>query len=183
MIFIYKLFIFVRFQKLQSYLYSTISIFIENRLVTIGGYGDRRAISSVEVTNEEKKLSCNVDSFPYTLFGHSASIIPTGILVCGGLGFGGNRNRCYEYKKTTASWQRFPSMTTERYYFDMIFLNQHIWAVGGFKSPNTLDKLDINTKVWTKHRIPMSVDYHCLTKLTHEKLILIGGWQKSVSKK
>ena len=150
-------------------------------MVTIGGYGDRRAISSVEVIHEEKKLSCNVDSFPYTLFGHSAAVIPTGILVCGGLGFGGPKNRCYEYKKSTALWQSFPSMKAERQYFDMKFLNQGIWAIGGADSANTLDKFDIRTKVWTKHRIPISVYHHCLTKLTQEKLILIGGWQKRVS--
>ena len=136
----------------------TISIFIENRLLSIGGLEGRERLSSVEVTQVEKNQSCLVDPFPYALSYHSATIIPTGILVCGGYSttYEETEQRCYEYKKTTGSWEPFPSMTTKRYDFDMIFLNQAVWAIGGWggsKSTTTLDKYEMHTNVWTKHSI------------------------------
>ena len=155
-------------QKMQNCLFPTVFIFIENRLVAIGGYGGYRTLSSVEVINERKKIICNVDSLPY---GTSATIIPTGILVCGG------SDKCHLYKKTTSSWHSFPSMTLSRQFFDMKFLNHGIWAVGG-EGPgrrNTLDHFDLNERVWTRHDIPIHVHKHCLSKLTHDKLIVIGG--------
>ena len=153
-------------------------------MLTIGGGGwswnwKSRSFSSIEVTQVEKNQSCFVDPFPYTLKGHSATIIPTGILVCGGYSKS-SEQRCYEYKKTTGSWEPFPSMTTKRYDFDMIFLNQAVWAIGGWggsKSTTTLDKYEMHTNVWTKHSIPFNVYDHCLTKISDERLILIGGKQ------
>ena len=48
------------------------------------------------------------------------------------------------------------SMTTETNDFDMKFLNQAVWAIGGrSRSGDTLDKYQSNTNVWTKHNIPM----------------------------
>ena len=142
-------------------------------------------LSSVEVIKEEKKLGCKLDPFPYGLYKHSATIIPTGILVCGGYSSSYRfTKRCYEYKKTTGSWESFPSMTTSRYSFDMKFLNQGVWAIGGYfgsknsGSKNTLDNYNIHTRVWTKHKIPfVSLSHHCLTKLTQDKLIVLGGYQ------
>ena len=162
-------------------------------MLTIGGGGwswnwKSRSFSSIEVTQVEKNQSCFVDPFPYTLKGHSATIIPTGILVCGGYSttYEETEQRCYEYKKTTGSWEPFPSMTTKRYDFDMIFLNQTVWAIGGdgeSKSTTTLDKYEMHTNVWTKHNIfdssnPFDVYDHCLTKISDDKLILIGGEQR-----
>ena len=170
----------------------TISIFIENRLLSIGGLEGRERLSSVEVTQVEKNQSCQVDPFPYALHGHSATIIPTGILVCGGYS-GSWEKRCYEYHKRTASWESFPSMTTERCSFDMKFLNQAVWAIGGggrneytqndsITSMNTLEKYEMHTNVWTNHTIPFDVFGHCLTKISQDRLILIGGSEgRSVS--
>ena len=145
--------------------------------------------SNVEVFHVEKSLSCNAAPYPYALSLHSATLIPTGILVCGGglVQPRSNGNKCYQYNKTTASWQTFPSMTFTRYWFDMIFLNEGIWAIGGFGGyPNarsydgldTMDTFDFNTNVWTRHDIGMYVYNHCLSKISHDKLIIIGGFQQ-----
>ena len=166
--------------------FSTISIFIENRLLSIGGYNSSERLSSVEVTQVENNQSCQVDPFPYALNCHSATIIPTGILVCGGFSRSYEK-RCYEYHKRTASWESFPSMTTERCYFDMKFLNQAVWAIGGgglnkTDTSNTLEKYEMHTNVWTNHTIPFEVFGHCLTKISQDRLILIGGSEgRSVS--
>ena len=149
-------------------------------MVTIGGIKlNREKLSSVEVTQVEKNQSCLVDPFPYALNPHAATIIPTGILVCGGYS-GSFEKRCYEYKKTTGSWQSFASLTTERADFDMKFLNQAVWAIGGWggsDAKTTLDKYEMQTQVWTKHNIPFDVHEHCLTKISEHELILIGGRQ------
>ena len=147
-------------------------------MVTIGGYGGSGRSSSVEVIQVEKNQSCLVDPFPYALYSPSATIIPTGILVCGGSSSLGYEKRCYEYKKTTGSWESFASMTTIRHEFDMIFLNQAVWAIGGLggsESTTTLEKYEMHTNVWTKHNIPFDVHNHCLTKISEQRLILIGG--------
>jgi len=113
--------------------------------------------------------------------------------VCGGYSVIRTRNRhfayekrCYEYKKTTGSWEPFPSMTTKRDYFDMKFLNQAVWAIGGLggsESTTTLDKYEIHSNVWTKHTIPFDVCGHCLTKISEHELILIGGRRSEESGK
>ena len=162
----------------------TICIFIENTLVTIGGieYSEKKweIFSSVEVTKiQEKNMSCLIDQIPTDLWLHSATVIPTGILVCGGYTTISEK-RCYEYKKTTGSWESFANMTTERSDFDMKFLNQAVWAIGGYGESGpepSLDKYDLQTNVWTKHNIPFNVNSYCLTKITDDKLILIGGFQ------
>jgi len=161
----------------------------EYQLVTIGGDGYldtglRGVLSSVEVTQVEKNQSCLVDSFPYDLREHSATIIPAGILVCGGVSMtkGDEGKRCYKYKNY--SWESFPSMTTERNQFDMKFINQTVWAIGGdgaSGSARTLDRFELHTNVWSKHNIPFDVQSHCLTEISDDKLILIGGHQNGLS--
>ena len=174
---------------MHNCLFPTICIFIENRLVTIGGIrGNSEYVLSVEVTQLEKNQNSEIllDRFPYALASHSATIIPTGILICGGYGDGDGygyarwEKRCFEYKKTTGTWESFASMTTYRDDFDMKFLNQAVWAIGGWGSRTartTLDKYDINTNVWTNHSIPFDVHGHCLTEIIDDRLFLIGGEQ------
>ena len=164
---------------MHNCLFSTICIFIENRLVTIGGRGDSGYLSSIELTEVEKNQSCLVDPLPYALDSHSATIIPTGVLVCGGYSTSVEK-RCYEYKKATGTWESFASMTTARCYFDMKFLNQAVWAIGGLEgseAETTLDKYEMHTNVWTKHNIPFDVYHNCVTEISDKSLILIGGEQ------
>ena len=156
-------------------------------MVAIGGDGNSGLGSNVEVINVEKNVSCNAAPYPYALGFHSATLIPPGILVCGGLvSPRSNGNKCYRYNKATTSWQSFPSMTFGRYWFDMKFLNEGVWAIGGYGGhPNarsydaldTMDSFDFNTNVWTRHDIGMYVYLHCLSKISNHKLIIIGGFQ------
>ena len=69
-------------------------------------------------------------------------------------------------------------MTTVRNLFDMKYLDQGIWAVGGVgeaRSKNTMDYFDMTRNVWTEHSLPFSVYCHCLTKINEHQLILLGG--------
>ena len=148
----------------------------------IGGFqGNTYGISGTEIINEEKGLRCSIPSYPHSLWAHSATIIPTGILVCGGYRYSSNSmNTCYQYKQSTSSWHSFPSMTTPRYKFDMIYLNQGIWAVGGdgnSGSQYTMDYFNMTSNLWTKHSLPVYVYHHCLTQISEYQLILLGGYQ------
>ena len=154
--------------------------FLENRLVIIGGNGNSGYISSTEIINEGKDLKCSIPSFPYGVSTPSTTITPTGILVCGGEIRYRYSNKCYQYKKLTSKWLPFPSMTTQRSVFDMKYLNNGIWATGGTGgsgSKGSLDYFDMTLNYWTKKNMPIDSSYHCLTKISEHKLILIGGFQ------
>ena len=63
----------------------------------------------------------------------------------------------------------------------MKYLNHGIWATGGVGSNGyrlgSLDYYDMTRNVWEKKSMPISVSYHCLTKISEYKLILLGGFQ------
>ena len=72
-----------------------------------------------------------------------------------------------------------PSMTTERSFYDMIYLQQKVWAVGGrggTKAIESMDIYDVNSGIWTKQSIPFSVERHCVAELSPNQFIVIGGW-------
>ena len=145
--------------------------------MVIGGYqGSSYGISGTEIL--EKR--CNIRSYPYALYQHSATVIPTGILVCGGYSSSGAQDKCYQYKQSTSSWHSFPSMTTERYRFDMKYLNQGIWAMGGYESSGsrvTMDYFNMTSNRWTKRALPFTTYGHCLAQISEYELILLGGIQ------
>ena len=149
--------------------------------MVIGGYrGSGYGISGTEIINEEKGLRCNIPSYPYSLYRHSATIIPTGILVCGGSpSSSSNYNKCYQYKQSTSSWESFPSMKSKRYQFDMKYLNQGIWAMGGqgdsIGSYTTMDYFNMTTNLWTRRSLPGYFYQHCIAQISEYQLILLGG--------
>ena len=101
--------------------------------------------------------------------------------MCGGY-TGGFRNDCYEYRSSSNSWTTMPSMTTKRYFFAMIYLKGKVYAVGGdggSGSINSMEIFDSTTRTWTKQSIPFSVYRHCITQLSANEFILIGGQSSS----
>ena len=76
-------------------------------------------------------------------------------------------------------------MTTERTDFDMIYLKGKVYAVGGTggsRSENSMDIFDSTTRTWKKQSIPFSVSNHCITQLSANQFLLIGGISRGVSK-
>lgn len=60
----------------------------------------------------------------------------------------------------------------------MIYLKQKVYSVGGFgssDSQNSMDIYDTYLKTWTKQSIPFNVSEHCMTQLSPNEFILIGG--------
>ena len=100
--------------------------------------------------------------------------------MCGGYsGTFESRNDCYEYRSSSNSWTSMPSMTTKRYSFEMIYLKEKVYAVGGVgvsSSRESMDIFDSATRTWKKQSIPFSVSGHCMTQLSANQFILIGGW-------
>ena len=85
-----------------------------------------------------------------------------------------------------------PSMTTKRYFFEMIYLQGKVYAVGGAAaavgSKSSMDIFDSTTRTWTKQSIPFSVWGHCISQLSENQFILIAGYgngevSKNVMKK
>lgn len=154
----------------------------ENKFVIVGGRGLRDyiysiSLSSVEVLDENQHLTCNIPSYPMELIEHSSTVTTSGILVCGGSS-GRMRKDCYEYRSSSNSWIRMPSMTTERGLFDMIYMNGKIYAVGGSGGSGSLNSVEIfdpAARTWTKQSIPFSIYSHCITQLSANQFILIGG--------
>lgn len=166
----------IKSKPCKSIKYLHTHYFIENRLVVIGGHG-----KSIEIINEAKDLTCSIPSYPTSEDEFSSTLIPTGILVCGGTYV----NTCYQYKTSTSSWQSFPSMRRARGYFDMIYLNDVIWVFGGVSNGagSYLEYFDMNSNRWTEQSMPFNVGHHCVAKINQHQLILIGGVVNSVSEK
>ena len=69
-------------------------------------------------------------------------------------------------------------MNTERAHFGMIYMNQKIYAVGGFgghRSEESMEIFDLITRRWTEQPIPFNVFHHCMTQLSANQFILIAG--------
>ena len=144
--------------------------------MVIGGYrGSGYGIAGTEIL----EMRCNIRSYPYALYRHSATVIPTGILVCGGYSSSSsNSDKCYQYKQSTSTWHSFPSMTTKRRGHDMKYLNQGIWVMGGYGSSgsySTMDYFNMTSNLWTKRSLPVHVYSHCLAQISEYQLILLGG--------
>ena len=156
----------------------------ENHFVIVGGQGDNGTMSNVESLDENEHLICNIPSYPFALRGHSSTVTSSGILVCGGSSSGTiYRKDCVEY--SSSNWKRMPSMTTERSSFDMIYMKEKVYAVGGSGGSGAENSMEIfasTTRTWTKQSIPFSVYYHCISQLSENRFILIGGHYREVSK-
>ena len=149
--------------------------FSENHLIIVGGEGYRgRKLSSVEALDENKRLNCNIPSFPIAVYRHSSTVTSSGILVCARDAY-----FCYEYRKAANSWVKMTWMSATRSNSDMIYLKGRVWAVGGSPSveQSTMDIFDYNTSTRTRQWIPVRIRNHCLKKISPNQFILIGGEQ------
>jgi len=161
------------------------------RLVAIEGYNEQEMsnieISSktVEISSERNDLECNIPDLPAALTGPEVAVTDDSIVVCGGTSVktpSRRQKKCYQLTKPTDEWKPFPEMKTERYRFHMIYLNEKIWAVGGWamdngnwKGLNSMDIFDFNSMRWTNQSIPLNIYFQCLSKIDEFKFILTGG--------
>ena len=76
-------------------------------------------------------------------------------------------------------------MPKKRANFDMIYLKQKVYAVGGLYNyigsgiTNSMDIFDSISRTWTNQPIPFSIGGHCMTQLSTNQFMLIGGGNSS----
>ena len=129
---------------------------------------------------EDNHQNCNVPSYPFALHAHASSVAQDGIVSCGGHD-GSYLSTCKRLTES-GSWVSFPSMKSKRGYFDMKIINGRLWAIGGDRGgQSSMESIDPkNEDEWTKQSLPFSVEYHCLSELSEERLIVTGGSDSGV---
>ena len=154
-----------------------IHFFSENQLVIVGGGSRSHSfLSSVEALDENKRLSCNIPSYPLKVKEHSSTVTSSGILVCGRFVIPWDfPENCYEYRSVSNSWVKMPWIPIARRNFGMIYLKGKVWALGGDR---TMDIIDYNTSISTTQWIPVLIYDHCVTQLSPNQFIVIGGNRK-----
>ena len=148
---------------------------------TNGGTHNGNFLASTEWITEDSHQNCNVPSYPIALWGHASSVVQDGIVSCGGDLNGDDLNTCKRLTKS-GSWVSFPSMKSKRSFFGMKLSNGRLWAIGGSgEGENSMESIDPkNEDEWTKQSLPFSVEYHCLSELSEERLIVTGGSDSGV---
>ena len=142
----------------------------------IGGFKSHGGdIAKTELINEMMRSDCNVAPYPIPLHAQSSSIIPSGVVTCGGHS-NGYLKTCKRLTKS-GYWTNFPSMKSKRGYFDMKYMNGRLWAVGGLGGgKNTMESIEPNNEnEWSIQSLPFNMTYHCMTALSDHQLLLTGG--------
>ena len=145
-------------------------------MLVIGGYNENH-LASTELITKDSHQNCHVPSYPIALRGHASSVAQDGIVSCGGNTENrGYLNTCKRLTKS-GSWVSFPSMKSNRGWFGIKMINGRVWAIGGNGGgKNSMESIDPkNEDEWTKQSLPFNVSDHCLSELSEQRLIVIGG--------
>ena len=145
-------------------------------------------LAQTELINLNTKLNCDKQtSYPFGLWGHSATILDNkSFIVCGGY-FGTPYSRngtpfCRIFTKWN-KWKGFHSMKTYRRYLSLEFLQNKIYAIGGLHgASSTMESIEKEGDDWTIHPLPKNLGLghgHCVTKISDYEFILTGGKNKS----
>ena len=71
-------------------------------------------------------------------------------------------------------------MQYQRIYFGMVIISDVIYVIGGVSSRTTMETMNLKTdNKWTEHDLQFAVEFHCVTKVGENKIIVIGGWDES----
>lgn len=147
----------------------------------IAGYGSSR-LSDVELVSIQTNNDlCDPLDLDYKVDGHSSVWTPHGVLSCGGGTGSGRLSKCVLQTKQGQT-TTFPSMKKGRYNFGLGIVNNMVYAVGGFRTQTTMEKINFKTdSEWTLIKLPFSVDNHCLATTT-KSLVITGGYHNGASK-
>ena len=93
-----------------------------------------------------------------------------GVVTCGGT------NGHYQSKCTILTQdgkaKSFPSMVSHRHYFQMVVINDSLYAIGGASSSDTMEVINIKYgREWDQEELPFSVFAHCAVVINN-KIIL-----------
>ena len=122
---------------------------------------------------------CNPMDLDYTVLGHASVATDLGILTCGGRpNLQGFTSKCTlpTHEGQTTS---FPPMRRVRGEFGLGIVNDTVFAVSGYPSYTTMEKIDYKTdSEWTLTDLPFGVRSPCLTTTT-SSLVITGGYNSA----
>merc|ERR1712218_701752 len=65
---------------------------------------------------------------------------------------------------------------SKRRSFGMVIISDVIYVIGGYPSKTKMETMNLKTdNRWTQHDLQFSVQYHCVTRVGENKIVVIGG--------
>ena len=131
--------------------------------------------------------ACNIPPFPTPIQLHASEATPNGIVICGGSPF---PLSCFRLSSKN-EWVSFPSLNSPRLRFNMFYMNEKLWAIGGVGivlgsvGRTSVEYIDpTKESQWTEIRpqpIHWSASHSCTTELSSNRVIETGGKSPNVS--
>lgn len=120
--------------------------------------------------------------------GHTATLLPDGnvLVTGGGISITQTTATCEIYDTLTKQWSYAPSMHFIRFRHSAILLpDSSVFIYGGGDTTETSELYDSKTQIWTDIQDTLGsykVGYGCVTLLSTNKVLIVGGLLKSTYK-
>ena len=161
------------------------------------GNGEDGRVSDVELVRLGSDTDeCDPPDLGNRIWMHESVTTSKGVLTCGGspLNAGTVYTNSCKLLTATGELHSFPSMDCKRYQFQMVNINDTIYAIGGGGteatgsifasgeksrsgkgSTNTMEIIDVKTEnQWKIEDLPFTAQAHCVVAI-HDKIVVIGG--------
>ena len=123
-------------------------------------------------------MRCNIPTFLFGITRQASAVIPNGLVMCGG---------SIDYRSclrltSESEWVSFPSLKQSWNNFDIIYMNEMLWAIGrGYRFEYIDPKIGRHWTYQTQGPYRHSDD-SCSAKLSNNQIIVTGGRYRRVSK-
>ena len=145
--------------------------------MVIGGTNNFNAISNIDIVNpQDEEFNCNSSDYPYRVYGHASTYVPSlqGTVTCGGYNENGNRHTmCFIQRKGGALTQ-LANMNTARVEFGMVSNGDQIFAIGGYGGWWNMETFNTNNGQWIEEELPFKVRMHCVVTIVRW-IVVTGG--------
>ena len=148
--------------------------FLEQIMVIGGVYA---AGKTTEVFRNGSVVRCNVSALQEAWADQASAVVPDGVVICGG------RNHQHSCLRLTSEnqWVPFPDLNLRwRGYFDMFYMNEKLWAIGGDKGIEYIDPSSGSGWTIVPPRPNPRTDRGCSAELPNNRIIFTGGSGKPV---
>ena len=145
--------------------------------MSFGGYFNKIPSSDVEtsIIGTDYNINCQVADLPEAVNSHSTIKTEKGIISCGGDTGNGRTNKCH-LLTPNHKWTPFNSMNEGRAYFAMVEGNGKLFAVGGYRTDNSMEWIDLQSGTsWRRENLPFDIRFHCMSGFNSTHAILTGG--------
>ena len=145
--------------------------------MVIGGSNNFKAISNIEIVNpQDEKFNCNSSDYPYRIYGHASTYVPSlqGTVTCGGYNENGNRHTMCFIQRKGGTLTQLANMNTARVEFGMVSNGGQIFAIGGYGGWWNMETFNIDNGKWIEEDLPFKVRMHCVVTI-HRNIVVTGG--------